>query len=253
MASTYKAYLGYGLGPLSWIQKFRIPHPGRVAGRVALNLTMPAVLEWVLGGNIEALNPTRVQRCLISDKPRAFHESDFPKFMRDDGALLQAANADWLLISEQQPQSTDLQIDCSAVQAKGIYITEDETIVGSSKECGLLVSDLHVTERHAKVWKAHKEFYIQDMASSHGTWLNEHKIVSGKPFKLKPGDVIEVGRHPSPEVFRVKPQHPSMRNDLLSGSKYGTLFVGKDTAGQEQEVKRRQQRQSLDEVQTALT
>ena len=31
MASTYKAYLGEGLGPLSWIQKFKIPHPGRVS------------------------------------------------------------------------------------------------------------------------------------------------------------------------------------------------------------------------------
>ncbi len=30
MASTYKAYLGEGLGPLSWIQRFKIPHPGRV-------------------------------------------------------------------------------------------------------------------------------------------------------------------------------------------------------------------------------
>ena len=29
-ASTYKAYLGEGLGPLSWIERFKIPHPGRV-------------------------------------------------------------------------------------------------------------------------------------------------------------------------------------------------------------------------------
>ena len=29
-ASTYKAYLGEGLGPLSFIKQLRIPHPGRV-------------------------------------------------------------------------------------------------------------------------------------------------------------------------------------------------------------------------------
>ena len=34
MASTYKAYLGEGLGPLSWITDLKIHHPGRVAGRV---------------------------------------------------------------------------------------------------------------------------------------------------------------------------------------------------------------------------
>ncbi|GMP25142.1 hypothetical protein CsSME_00002148 [Camellia sinensis var. sinensis] len=33
MVSTYKAYLGVGLGPLSFLTKFRIPHPGRVGGR----------------------------------------------------------------------------------------------------------------------------------------------------------------------------------------------------------------------------
>ena len=31
MASTYKAYLGEGLGPLSFIKQLRIPHPGRVS------------------------------------------------------------------------------------------------------------------------------------------------------------------------------------------------------------------------------
>ena len=34
MASTYKAYLGEGLGPLEWITRYKIPHPGRVAGQV---------------------------------------------------------------------------------------------------------------------------------------------------------------------------------------------------------------------------
>jgi hypothetical protein len=31
MASTYKAYLGEGLGPLSFIKRLKIPHPGRVS------------------------------------------------------------------------------------------------------------------------------------------------------------------------------------------------------------------------------
>ncbi|CAI0430219.1 unnamed protein product [Linum tenue] len=32
MATTYRPYLGIGLGPLSFLTKFRIPHPGRVGG-----------------------------------------------------------------------------------------------------------------------------------------------------------------------------------------------------------------------------
>lgn len=87
MATTYKAYLGVGLGPLSvgflfslttnnkkqneldvavgmlcgysqclqtylqFLTKFRIPHPGRVGGRFFIDLAMPLMLSWVLGGN----------------------------------------------------------------------------------------------------------------------------------------------------------------------------------------------------------
>ncbi|CAL5417540.1 unnamed protein product [Camellia sinensis] len=50
MASTYKAYLGVGLGPLSFLTKFRIPHPGRVGGSFFIDLAMPLMLSWVLGG-----------------------------------------------------------------------------------------------------------------------------------------------------------------------------------------------------------
>ncbi|KAK3222136.1 hypothetical protein Dsin_009161 [Dipteronia sinensis] len=55
MASTYKAYLGVGLGPLSFLTKFRIPHPGRVGGRVFIDIAMPLMLSWVLGGNSSKL------------------------------------------------------------------------------------------------------------------------------------------------------------------------------------------------------
>ncbi|KVI02687.1 hypothetical protein Ccrd_019024 [Cynara cardunculus var. scolymus] len=51
MASTYKAYLGVGLGPLSFLTNFRIPHPGRVGGRFFIDIGMPLMLSWVLGGN----------------------------------------------------------------------------------------------------------------------------------------------------------------------------------------------------------
>lgn len=140
MASTYKAYLGEGLGPLSWIQRFKIPHPGRVrvlphamlslvskigcsavsywalscevlneacvqftclavahhpqllksrfsramrhlqvGGYLAMNLTMPTMLSWVLGGNVQAFaGSDRNPHCVIAEKPKHFHEQVCP-------------------------------------------------------------------------------------------------------------------------------------------------------------------------------
>lgn len=68
MASTYKAYLGEGLGPLEWLKQFHIPHPGRVIGRAVLHLTMPSVLDWVLGGNNTHLARARPSACRVEDK-----------------------------------------------------------------------------------------------------------------------------------------------------------------------------------------
>jgi zeaxanthin epoxidase len=69
MASTYKAYLGEGLGPLAKpLTALRVPHPGRVVGRAVLHATMPAVLSWVLGGFGSALAPARPPACRVEDK-----------------------------------------------------------------------------------------------------------------------------------------------------------------------------------------
>ena len=36
---------------LQFLTKLKIPHPGRVGGRFFIDLAMPLMLSWVLGGN----------------------------------------------------------------------------------------------------------------------------------------------------------------------------------------------------------
>lgn len=108
MASTYKAYLGEGLGPLKpFLTQFKIPHPGRVGGYFAMNLTMPTVLGWVLGGNTSNLSGARDAFCRIADQPKGFDQKDFYKFLRDDDALIRASKASWLLL----PATAKLQVN----------------------------------------------------------------------------------------------------------------------------------------------
>jgi len=48
----------------------------QVGGKIAMDLTMPAVLGWVLGGNVSAFKSAdRKSSCRIDDKPKAFKES----------------------------------------------------------------------------------------------------------------------------------------------------------------------------------
>ena len=108
MASTYKAHLGEGMGPLQpHITKYKIPHPGRVGGYFAMNLTMPTVLAWVLGGNVSNLEGARSAFCRMADQPKGFNEKDFRRFLKDDDALIRASKASWLL----QPLTATLHVN----------------------------------------------------------------------------------------------------------------------------------------------
>ncbi|EPS62910.1 zeaxanthin epoxidase, chloroplastic, partial [Genlisea aurea] len=93
MASTYKAYLGVGLGPLSFLTQFRIPHPGRVGGRLFIDIAMPLMLSWVLGGNGSNLEGRALQ-CRLSDKA----DDQLRTWFTDDDALERALDADWFML-----------------------------------------------------------------------------------------------------------------------------------------------------------
>ncbi|GLC48398.1 Synaptonemal complex protein zep1 [Pleodorina starrii] len=247
MASTYKCYLGEGWS--KWVESLRIPHPGRVIGRLVMLLTMPAVLDWVLGGNTDHVAPNRVSYCSLGDKPKAFAESRFGEFMADDASIVHASHADWLLVSERTAATGAAGGDAnSSCECKGIYMGESALVgrSGSPASPALWVDDVHVHERHAQVWREGESgassgsdgasssgsgssngFFLKDLGTGRGTWVNGHRIADGSTVRLWPGDAVEFGRHPSHEVFKVKMQHVTLRSDELQGTRYNTLLVGK--------------------------
>ncbi|GFR49452.1 hypothetical protein Agub_g11512 [Astrephomene gubernaculifera] len=287
MASTYKCYLGEGWS--KWVERLRIPHPGRVVGRLMMLVTMPGVLEWVLGGNTDHVAPNRTAYCSLGDMPKAFPESRFGEFMANDEAIVRALHADWLLVSERAATSTRMvapaaaaapeagngingsrqqqaveeeeEVDVnSSAECKGIYIGDEPALVGrcgSASRPALAVDDVHVHERHAQVWRGPRSasdhniinnngnnnnnssnvnesssYFLRDLATGRGTWVNGQRLPDGATVRLWPGDTVEFGRHPSHEVFKVKLQHVSLRSEELRGNGYSTLLVGKIRAPQ---------------------
>ncbi|XP_066342971.1 zeaxanthin epoxidase, chloroplastic-like isoform X4 [Miscanthus floridulus] len=104
MATTYRPYLGVGLGPLSFLTKLRIPHPGRVGGRFFIKYGMPAMLSWVLGGNSSKLEG-RPLSCRLSDKAN----DQLYRWFEDDDALEQAMGGEWYLFPTSEGNSNSLQ------------------------------------------------------------------------------------------------------------------------------------------------
>ncbi|MCH92871.1 zeaxanthin epoxidase chloroplastic-like, partial [Trifolium medium] len=95
MASTYKAYLGVGLGPLEFLTKFRIPHPGIAGGRFFIQKLTPLMLNWVLGGNSSKLEGRPIC-CRLSDRA----SEQLHTWFKDDDALERTINGEYVSVAE---------------------------------------------------------------------------------------------------------------------------------------------------------
>lgn len=201
MATTYKAYLGVGLGPLSFLTKFRIPHPGRVGGRVFISQAMPAMLSWVLGGNSERLEG-RAPQCRLSEKAN----DQLPRWFSDDDALERAISGEWFLL----PHGNGAE----ALQTICLSRNEDEPcIIGSVTHedlPGLSIAfpSPQVSEKHAQISYKDGAFFVTDLRSEYGTWITDnedkrYRLSPNSPTRIHPSDVLEFGADRKVR-FRVK-------------------------------------------------
>ena len=78
-------------------------------------------------------------------------------------------------------------------EGKNIPITEKITI-GRDPDNIISLDDCMVSRRHALVQRIKEAFFIADLNSSNGTFVNGKEIPKGKYFKLTKGDAIKIGR-----------------------------------------------------------
>jgi len=213
MASTYKSYLGEGLGPLSFIEKLHIPHPGSLSGKLVMQFAMPFVLDWVLGGNSDILGAPGRAVHLKSEadagkkRPQLANgmtEDQFETYLASDEALLRAADADWLLVplcdggvacSDAPPLALPVAAACGEAPPP-LQLGRETTLA-----CAF--NDL-VSARHASVTFEDGNYYLMDLESTNGTWLNRGRLRKGGRARVVPGDDVTLGPRETGVRFRVK-------------------------------------------------
>jgi len=224
MASTYKAYLGEGLGPLEALTRLRIPHPGRLGGYVAINAAMPSMLAWVLGGNKGALRAEdRPLACRAFDKPAGFDEADFPALLADDAALLHRSRATWFLtpVNVAGANADSAALDAAgpgtpAVLAAAARIALPDGAVEVGPAAGgeaavaagfggdivlgsggdVIITGPGVAPRHLAVRPAPNGgggWVAADLGSGLPAWVDGRRVPAGGSLPLRPGDRIELG------------------------------------------------------------
>jgi hypothetical protein len=68
----------------------------------------------------------------------------------------------------------------------------ERTMIGRSPDCEIFLDDVTVSRRHAELVQRDGDFYIEDLGSLNGTFLNKRRIESGR---LEDGDELQIGKY----------------------------------------------------------
>lgn len=71
-------------------------------------------------------------------------------------------------------------------------LVSPETLLGRDPGCHVTIPDSSVSNRHARVYHSDGEWYVEDLGSTNGTYMNERALAH--PVVLRPGDKIALGR-----------------------------------------------------------
>ncbi|KAE8671610.1 Zeaxanthin epoxidase [Hibiscus syriacus] len=222
MASTYKAYLGLGLGPLSFLTKFRIPHPGRVGGRFFIDLAMPVMHSWVLGGNSTKLEG-RSLNCRLSDKA----SDQLRTWFEDNDALERTIIGDWYLLpvgnEAVTSQPTCLSRDENKTFMIGFVFVHNRSEKSDKfPETSIVLPSNQVSKMHAQISYKDGAFFIVDLQIEDGTFIDHggrrSRVLPNVPTRLRPSDVIEFcSDHKVAVRVKVMRSHPKMAEKGAGG------------------------------------
>jgi pSer/pThr/pTyr-binding forkhead associated (FHA) protein len=85
---------------------------------------------------------------------------------------------------------------------KELKIDQDEIIIGRDTGNDIQIDNIAVSREHARIIKGPNYYFIEDMSSKNGTFVNGKKI--NKKF-LKEDDEITIGKHSLKIVLEENP------------------------------------------------
>jgi pSer/pThr/pTyr-binding forkhead associated (FHA) protein len=68
---------------------------------------------------------------------------------------------------------------------------EASMVIGRAPECDLRLDDTFVSQQHARLFGKAKAWYVEDLGSTNGTFVNEQQLVA--PAMIQPGDRVRIG------------------------------------------------------------
>jgi len=68
----------------------------------------------------------------------------------------------------------------------------DQVEIGRGDRCAIRLQDTYVSQVHARLYPKDGAWYVEDLGSTNGTLLNDHKVQAA--VEVHAGDVLKVGK-----------------------------------------------------------
>lgn len=77
------------------------------------------------------------------------------------------------------------------LDADYFVLTGEDALIGRSPDASVLLDDVTVSRQHAKITNEGSDWFISDLRSLNGTYLNRERV---EKAKLADGDELQVGK-----------------------------------------------------------
>lgn len=72
------------------------------------------------------------------------------------------------------------------------YPLDADTTIGRSGKNDIMIKDPFISKKHALIEKKGNEYYLEDLNSSNGTFVNDEQLFN--PIRLEHSDTIKIGQ-----------------------------------------------------------
>lgn len=77
-------------------------------------------------------------------------------------------------------------------KAESHQLDGDQLQIGRADACQVKLSDTYSSQFHARIYRRDGGWYVEDLGSTNGTYLNQRRITS--PAELRAGDRLRIGK-----------------------------------------------------------
>lgn len=74
-----------------------------------------------------------------------------------------------------------------------IIVTTQGLTIGRTADNGLQFESKEISRHHVRIFYQEEQFFVEDLESSNGTWVNDVRVRPGQPRALQRGDAIRCG------------------------------------------------------------